>query len=258
MNPRLSMSTEKSTVKKSFSPFAKSAFTLIELLVVIAIIAILAAILLPALNSARERGRAISCVNNIKQIGFVMTQYSDDSEGWLMLERNKRGRFTDGMITAGYFNTGYSVQDDPVLHCPSVTVTGRDGVYACRYNSTHIPSHVQRVITYAGESESTFMCPRQVKYPTRYFYIGDTENRVSLNHTTYFCVRKLGGNYDGLLSLRVHGGIGNVLALDGHVEGLNEAETFFDAVMQEFQVSDTSWKYTLGAIDRNGQTLSRN
>ena len=68
-----------------------SKFTLIELLVVIAIIAILAAMLLPALQQARERARTSSCANNVNQVGKAQSMYQADNQGFLASYRNGGG-----------------------------------------------------------------------------------------------------------------------------------------------------------------------
>jgi prepilin-type N-terminal cleavage/methylation domain-containing protein/prepilin-type processing-associated H-X9-DG protein len=117
----------------------RQGFTLIELLVVIAIIAILAALLLPALSNARDRGKSISCLGNVRQIGLSVMVYAGDFNEYVPLAQRDGGidgeavhvdGFTYEQIWIAYLNpylNGGQVWDggrsktSKVFFCPSAT-----------------------------------------------------------------------------------------------------------------------------------------
>ncbi len=96
---------------KRSHPFA---FTLIELLVVIAIIAILAALILTALSRAKEKGRTIVSLNNVKQWLLAVHLYSDDNDDYFPYEGNP-GAIDAGLNVDAWYNTITTYANQPAL-----------------------------------------------------------------------------------------------------------------------------------------------
>ena len=129
----------------------KNAFTLIELLVVIAIIALLAAILFPVFARARENARRTSCLNNMKQIGLGLMQYTQDyDEKYPVTSSNSIDNFSTTTTATSPFQALYPyTKSRQILVCPSAKPNGATASNATSYflNMT--------IISFTGVSQAS-------------------------------------------------------------------------------------------------------
>ena len=227
----------------------KQKFTLIELLVVIAIIAILAAILLPALNSARERGRSASCISNLKQIGSAAMQYGDDNEGFFLHRQgwspwysamNRLSSYLGG--PANLTATDYA-QLPAVFACPSASHGERIIPYGFTYDQRDANYYAlplfktSKYLTNAGTSFTM-----QFGTPSNTFITGDAYCSTSGKEVNS-CLSTGDNVASGyaLPSLR-HNRTGNYVFVDGHVDTISYNDLTAGTYSTEYGLCTPNWR----------------
>ncbi len=166
-------------------PLLNGIFTLIELLVVIAIISILSALLLPALGTAREKAKSISCAGNLRQLGMLNSMYHLDNNEWA-LAGIQDGTMIESLNIPGaerrwnrvlnyMFNGKTWVVRVPVMICPSAEsqIVETSGVQMTNYA-------INARAGWRGDPTQPFMRISTVSRPASRANIADGENVVPL------------------------------------------------------------------------------
>jgi prepilin-type N-terminal cleavage/methylation domain-containing protein/prepilin-type processing-associated H-X9-DG protein len=228
----------------------RGAFTLIELLVVIAIIAILAAMLLPALASAKNKATKIGCLNNLKQITLFTQIYTDDSQELFptaVLSDSANDKLYNwwGTAICGGTTNNYHLFHDPAVNQP-VTENGTTWSWAFNfdlvgygYNSyflscTPNPISTLAVGPYSFTTSANFK-RSAIKRPTDCLEFGDKQPKPDLTASGSLWWAKasmnypsFSGDYEGIDTIRHNGGkypgYGNVGFSDGHAEAKRESD----------------------------------